>query len=79
MEHLFTKEDITKNLIDIGCNNQQIKDFINFYENKNMKKVYHLLKIQRCYILNEVHEKQKKIDDLDYLVYMLKKEENTQE
>lgn len=70
----LTRENIYKNLIDIGCNHQQIQDFFKCYERDDRQNMYCLLRQQRCQLLAEVHKEQKKIDDLDYLVYVLKKE-----
>ena len=43
------------------------------------KEMYQFLKLHRCKLLKTVHQEQKKIDYLDYLVYMLKKEESENE
>ncbi len=35
--------------------------------------LYRLLRICRCDFLEEVHKSQKKLDQLDYLIYQIKK------
>lgn len=71
--------DVETNLIDIGCNQEQIKNFIHYFKEKNRKEMYQFLKLHRCKLLKDVHKEQKKIDYLDYLMYMLKKEESENE
>ena len=41
-------------------------------KNDNLKNAIHLLKIERCHLLEKLHHEQKKIDCLDYLIYSLK-------
>lgn len=70
----ISEENIERNLIDIGCNQEQIIHFMEIYKKRDLKKMLNFLKCERLQILNEVHQEQKKIDYLDYLVYTLKKE-----
>lgn len=67
-------ETIEGCLIDIGFTRGQIKDFMNKYKNHELKEMLYFLEIHRRKILDGVHQEQKKIDYLDYLVYSLKKE-----
>lgn len=71
----LSRENIEKNLIDIGCNHQQINSFFECYDCGDKKNMYYLLRKHRCQLLEDVHKEQRKIDYLDYLVYALKKEE----
>lgn len=72
LEHV-SEDSIKENLIDIGCDQKQIANFMENYKRGNLKKMLSLLKLERLQILKEVHREQKKIDNLDYLVYILKK------
>ncbi|MFQ6793115.1 hypothetical protein [Thomasclavelia sp.] len=74
MIDVLTKEQIKRNLVDIGCNQKQIESFMNDYDHNDLKKLILFLKKQRCCLLQELHEEQKKIDYLDYLVYALNKQ-----
>lgn len=76
MDNQLSKENITRNLKDAGCDHQQIHQFMQYFENKNFQKQMLILKCQRCQLREEIHIFQKKIDCLDYLIYMLKKEES---
>lgn len=73
------EENIKRNLIDIGCHQEQIITFMETYKKKNFTKMLSFLRLERAQILDRVHQEQKKIDNLDYLVYMLKKECNNHE
>lgn len=68
------EEKIKRNLIDIGCNQEQIMSFMEDYKNNNLKNMLNFLRFERLQILDGIHKEQKKIDYLDYLVYVLKKE-----
>lgn len=71
----LSRDNIEKNLIDIGCDSQEINQFFECYDSGDRKNMYYLLRKQRCLILEDVHKEQRKIDCLDYLLYVLKKEE----
>lgn len=73
MHNHISRDDIEKNLIDIGCNNQQIQYFFKYYDDNDKKNSIFFLRQQRYRILEKVHQEQKKLDYLDYLVYALKK------
>ena len=79
MYSYLSTNDVETNLIDIGCTQEQIKDFMHYFQEKKRKEMYQFLKLHRCKLLKTVHQEQKKKDYLDYLVYMLKKEESENE
>lgn len=55
----LSRENIEKNLIDIGCNHRQIQNFFKCYDNNDKQNMYYLLRKQRCYLLEDVHKEQK--------------------
>lgn len=63
-------ENIRQNLIDAGCDEEFIKQF-SISDDKQCEK---MLAAHRRELLNEVHEKERCISCLDYLVYTMKKE-----
>lgn len=69
-----SKEDLIQNLIDAGCNNDTVSDFINLSDEGKMKEELNLLAKHRKQMLDKLHDIQKKISCLDYLIYQLKKE-----
>lgn len=74
MDNQITACNIINNLKDAGFNNKQIDEFMKIYENKDLHRQILFLKCQRCALLESLHDAQKRIDCLDYLIYMLKKE-----
>ena len=44
------------------------------YNNDDLKMLIKSLQCHRCCLLDKLHEEQKKIDCLDYLIYTLKKQ-----
>ena len=73
MKQTLSQEDFMHVLKTIGCGTQDIDKFIYLYENQMGKEMIRFLKCQRCTLLNDVHDIQKKIDCLDYLLYRLEK------
>lgn len=75
----LSKERIKCNLEDAGCETQTIETFLKYRENETLQKQILFLKCQRCGLLEELHQVQKKIDCLDYLIYTLKVEMTNKE
>lgn len=75
----LSKESIKCNLEDAGCETQTIETFLKYRENETLQKQILFLKCQRCGLLEELHQVQKKIDCLDYLIYTLKVEMTNKE
>ncbi|MEG0453618.1 MAG: hypothetical protein RR558_11175 [Coprobacillus sp.] len=66
--------DIIRNLEDAGCQKEMIEKFIKSYNDNHIQNQLCLLKKQRCVLIEKIHQDQKQIDCLDYLIYMIKKE-----
>ena len=66
---------IIQNLRDAGCDQDTIACFIKLSEQEKIDKELCLLSKHRKELLDCVHENQKKIDCLDYLIYQLKKKQ----
>lgn len=73
MKNQLSKEQIVRNLKDAGCDETQIEAFIKCAKQEDVKKQILFLKCQRCSLLEELHDAQKRIDCLDYLIYTLNK------
>lgn len=67
------KEALVQNLQDAGCNEKIIKEFFELLDKKDTEKIMILLEKYRSSILSAIHENQKEIDILDYLIYDIKK------
>ena len=64
---------LIRNLKDASCDEKFIETFLKYYEVNDIDAQIRLLKCHRCTLLEKLHEKQKQIDSLDYLLYTLKK------
>ena len=71
------KENIEQNLQDAGCDKEVIEEFLKIRQTGDIDKQILFLKCQRCGIMEKMHHVQKEIDCLDYFIYMLKKERNS--
>ena len=72
---MSTEESIIQNLKDAGCNKSQIEEFLNYVGKHEKNSVLKLLRQQRDILLSGLHEKQRMIECLDYMVYQIQKEE----
>ncbi len=63
---------LRRNLKDAGCGAAAIEKFFQLQKAGKVREQLHLLSRQRAELLKKVHENQKKIDCLDYLLYNLK-------
>ena len=67
------REAIIQNLKDAGCTNTFISDFLYCYDKNDHEKQIEILENWRNNLLKQIHEKEKKISCLDYLIYKLQK------
>lgn len=68
---------LLKNLEDAGCSETIIERVLACCGESGEKRYDRQLQIlcrYRCQLLEKVHEEQKKLDCLDYLIYSMKKE-----
>ena len=65
---------IVQNLIDAGCGQELIAEFMEDLRKENISKDLKLLAAHRRSLLDNLHKEQKRIDCLDYLVYRMTKE-----
>lgn len=68
-----SEESIIQNLRDAGCDEKTIAAFLECIRNGREPESLRLLKKQRSHLLDIVHQEEKKIDCLDYLVYQMQK------
>ncbi len=70
---------VKQNLLDAGCDEETIRRFEEMKRAGNVKGQLKVLAEYRQKLLDCVHEKEKKISCLDYLVYELRKETEADE
>ena len=62
-----------QNLVDAGCSKDLIETCMELAKANKWKRLLPLLSKQRINLLNSVHDGQKQIDCLDFLVYSINK------
>lgn len=72
LEETKKKAAVSQNLEDAGCSRESIEEYLTLEENGAAKAQLILLEKHRKKLLDAVHENQKKIDCLDYLIYQVR-------
>lgn len=67
------KEDLEENLKDAGFDEEEIKDFMELWNESNLHEQCKCLAKKRKILLDKVHKSEKQITCLDYLKYKLEK------
>nr|WP_319217833.1 hypothetical protein [uncultured Trichococcus sp.] len=68
----ITEEMLITNLKDAGCDDKIIAAFLLYRQTNEQLKQKDLLEKHRSILLDKIHEDQKAIDCLDYLLYKIK-------
>ncbi len=71
-----SKEAVIQNLKDAGCNQDIVECCIACMEQGKKKELLRRLEEHRKGLLHKVHEEEKHIDCLDYLVYQIGRSES---
>ncbi len=71
-----SEEDVIQNLRDAGCDQKIIKTFMAYMDQDDLNSQMRLMDEQRKRLLDRVHEEEKKIDCLDYLVHQMGRSRN---
>ena len=64
---------IIHNLEDAGCDNELVEQFFRLGEAGNVDSQFRLLSKHRSVLLDIIHDNQKKLDCLDYLIYKIRR------
>lgn len=72
MDARSTRQAITQNLADAGCDETLIRQFWQLMDQGKRRESLALLTRHRQCLLDSYHQARRKIDCLDYLVYQLK-------
>lgn len=73
MTAIGSRESVIRNLEDAGCETEMIRDFLGCFDKEQQVKQLELLERQREYLLDRVHEDEKRISCLDYLICQIRK------
>ena len=63
-----------QNLSDAGCSITTIDEITGMCESGNIEGALHLLRKDRCRLMDELHESGRKVDCLDFLIRNTEKE-----
>ena len=74
-----TRGILRQNLIDAGCGEELVQRCVALTEGERTAEVLRILSRHRKTLLDTVHQGEKQIDCLDYLVYKLEKEQHMEE
>ena len=73
-----TDDILLQNLADAGCAPEIIRQCMALVQKQNQAELMRVLSRHRQTLLDTVHQNEKRIDCLDYLVYTLKKQHKFQ-
>ena len=67
------KEHLAQGLTDAGCNEEAVDGICALYQAGNYPDMLRQMKKQRCMLMDAMHESQKKVDRMDWLIHHQKK------
>lgn len=71
MEKNANMRHLSGNLRDAGCTLPMVDKFLRLHEEGNSEGQLRLLRAHRAALLKKVHDNQKRIDCLDYLIFTM--------
>lgn len=77
MDRADQTEQLVRMLHDAGCGSRLITQFSGVQKDSDDRKLLRMLKHQRFSLLEKLHEIQKKLDCLDYLIFHMKQEDSS--
>ena len=69
-----TQGILRQNLLDAGCGSDTVQQCMDLVKKRECAKLLRLLSRHRRELLDMVHQNEKRIDCLDYLIYQLEKQ-----
>ena len=67
------REKLLQGLSDAGCSEQDSADISSLFEAGSYREMLHQMKRQRCRLVDEMHESQRRVDRMDFLIYAQEK------
>ena len=71
----MTAERMRQTLADAGCDSRQTNRILRIHEHGSERELMHALKKYRCELMESLHEKQKRVDRIDFLIREQTKEQ----
>ena len=62
------KEQLIQGLSDAGCSTETAERIGSLYEAGSYREMLHQMKVQRCVLIDAMHESQRKVDRMDFLI-----------
>lgn len=62
------KDMLLQGLNDAGCSKDASAAICALYESGQFEEMIHQMKIQRCGLVDEMHQSQRKVDRMDFLI-----------
>ena len=75
MGKIYTEEEIRSNMKDAGFEENEIKEFLKLMKTGNERQAFRILRKHREELLENLHLARESISCIDYLTYMISKEE----
>ena len=66
--------NILENLSDMGCDERQTSSMKKLYEEGDKETLLRNLRQCRCHLMDELHDSQKQVDNMDFLIRQIQKE-----
>ena len=66
--------NILENLSDMGCDERQTSSLKKLYEEGDKETLLRDLRKCRYHLMDELHDRQKKVDNMDFLIRQIQKE-----
>ena len=71
---MSAKEQLIQGLSDAGCSLDTAVRIGTLYETGSYDEVLHQMKVQRCMLIDEMHESQRRVDRMDFLIWNQEKQ-----
>ncbi|MBR3308198.1 MAG: hypothetical protein IKI75_13220 [Lachnospiraceae bacterium] len=68
------KEQLIQGLSEAGCGKETAERIGLLYEVGDYDEMLHQMKVQRCILIDEMHDRQRKVDRMDFLVRQQEKQ-----
>ena len=65
---MSVKEQLVQGLSDAGCSTETAERIGILYEAGSYDEVLHQMKKQRCVLIEQMHESQRRVDRMDFLI-----------
>ena len=68
------KEQLIQDLSNAGCNEETAVRIGNLYESGSFAEMLFQMKKERCVLVDQMHESQRKVDRMDFLIWNQEKQ-----